>query len=135
MLVRRYGATIQSVAPNFDAHAMNEVGFLREGGWSLPASEFESTYTKGEVHELAAEAEGGVQGEVEAAVLDTLREKLARIEASLGPDEVLLVENEVGKDQPKTRSTQTTNVIGTENRLRFQFTIDPPLRVAVWRRS
>jgi len=114
---------------------MNEVGFLREGGWSLPVSEFESTYRKGEVRELTAEAEGDVQGEVEAAVLASLREQLAGVEASLGPDEVLLVENEPGKDQPKTRSTQTTTVVGHENRLRFQYTVDPPLRVAVWRRS
>jgi hypothetical protein len=135
MLVRRYGATIQSVVPNFDAHAMNEVGFLREGGWSLPVGEFESAYVKGEVHELSADAEGGVQGEVEAAVLDSLREKLARIQAGLGSDEVLMVENEPSKDQPKTRSTQTTSVVGTENRLYFQYTVDPPLRVAIWRRS
>jgi hypothetical protein len=135
MLVRRYGTTIQSVAPNFDAHAMNEVGFLRESGWSLPVSEFESKYVKGEVHELSAQAEGGVQAEVEAAVLNALGEKLAGVEASLGAEQVLLIENEPGRDQPKTRSTQTTNVIGPENRLYFQYTIDPPLRVAVWRRS
>ena len=134
MIVRRYGATIQQVSPNFDAHAMNEVGFLRGGGFSVARDEFEATWDRGQAHELTAEAAGDVQNQVEEAVLRTLRDELASLEASLADGEVLLVESEPGKDQPKTRSTQSTQVVGTENRLHFTYAIDPPLRVAVWRR-
>lgn len=134
MIVRRYGSTIQQVSPNFDARAMNEVGFLRESGFSMPRDEFEQAYERGAAHELAADAAGDVQGEVEEAVLKTLREELASLEASLADGEVLLIENEMGVDQAKTRGAQTTQVVGGENRLHFTYSIDPPLRVAVFRR-
>jgi hypothetical protein len=132
MIVRRYGSTVQRVTPNFDAHAMNEVGFLREGSWSMPVAEFESKYAKGQVHELSAESAGDVQAEVENAVLNELHDKLVGIEKALGQGALLMVENQPGKDQPKTRSTQSTRVAGTDNRLHFQYSIDPPLRVSVW---
>lgn len=133
MIVRRYGATVQEVVPNFDARAMTEVGFLRQSGFSMPRSEFEQAYERGEAHELSADAAGDVQGDVEEAVLTELREKLAALEAGLRDGEVLLIENEPGVDQPKTRGTQATQVVGVENRLHFTYTIDPPLKVAVWR--
>ncbi len=135
MIVRRYGSTIQNVTPNFDARAMNEVGFLRDGSFNLPAADFESEWTGSEPHLLSASAEGDVQGDVEERVLTELREKLAALEAKLADGEVLYVENEVGKDQAKTRGTQTTKVVAGENRLYFAYTIDPPLRVSVWRRK
>ena len=40
MIAKRYGTKIQSVTPNFDARAMNEIGFQRDNEWSLPADEF-----------------------------------------------------------------------------------------------
>lgn len=135
MIVRRYGSTIQEVTPNFDARAMTEVGFLRGGGFSVPTTEFEADWSRGEVHELAATAEGDVQGEVEEQVLARLSEQLEQVQTKLADGEVLLIENEPGKDPPKTRGTQVTKVVGAENRLYFTYTIDPPLRVSVWRRA
>lgn len=133
MIVRRYGVTMQRVTPNFDAHAMNEIGFLRDGGWSLPAKEFETDYERGEVHELTARAQGDVQGAVEEAVLSSLEEQLTGLQTKLGDGEVLVIENQPGTDQAKTRGSQTTLVVEGENRLRFEYNIDPPLRVSVWR--
>jgi hypothetical protein len=41
----------------------------------------------------------------------------------------------VGKDQAKTRGTQATKVVATENRLFFTYTIDPPLRIGIHRKK
>jgi hypothetical protein len=133
MIVRRYGNTVLNVTPNFDARAMNEVGFLRDGSWSLPTSEFEASYERGEEHALTAQAEGDVQDEVEETMLEDLRRQLDAVEAGLAEGEVLRIESEQGRDYPKTRGNQTTLVVGVENRLRFTYEIEPPLRVAVWR--
>lgn len=133
MIVRRYGVTMQRVTPNFDANAMNEIGFLRDGGWSRAAKEFEADYERGAVHELTARAHGDVQGAVEEAVLRDLEEQLEGLAAKLAAGEVLLVENQPGQDQAKTRGAQTTLVVEGENRLRFEYVIDPPLRVSIWR--
>jgi hypothetical protein len=46
---------------------------------------------------------------------------------------VVVIESEQGKDYPKTREKTTTQVVGNENRLHFERTIDPPLRVALYR--
>jgi hypothetical protein len=45
-----------------------------------------------------------------------------------------MIESEQGVDYPKTRHTQTTQGGGHANRLYFRFTVEPPLRVAVYRK-
>ena len=66
-------------------------------------------------------------------LLHSLREQLLALEAAAG-DGVVVVQSEQGVDYPKTRHTQTTQVVGGANRLYFRFTVEPPLRVAVYRR-
>ncbi|HEX6134893.1 MAG TPA: hypothetical protein VFZ24_13085 [Longimicrobiales bacterium] len=134
MIAKRYGTKVQSVKPNFDARAMNEIGFQRDNEWSEPAEEFFETYEKVETHELTAAAEGDVQGAAEEKLLESLESQLLAVAKTVGDGGVLLVESEQGVDYPKTRHTQTTQVVGSENRLYFRFTVEPPLRVAVYRK-
>jgi hypothetical protein len=134
VIVRRYGSNVLSVTPNFDARAMTEIGFTRDGRLSIPADEFERDYYRLGGHELTARTEGTVQGEVEEAALAALTEQLNRVAAELQDGQVLLIENEPGKDLPKTRGTQTNLVERGENRLRFEYTVDPPLRVGIHQR-
>ena len=134
MIAKRYGTKIQSVTPNFDARAMNEIGFQRDNEWSASADEFFAAYEKVETHELTAAAEGEVQGEAEEKLLHALQEQLGAVAKSVGEGGVLLIESEQGTDYPKTRHTTTNHVVGNENRLFFRFTVEPPLRVAVYRR-
>jgi hypothetical protein len=134
MIVRRYGSSVLSVVPNFDSRAMTEIGFNRDGRLTIPTEEFQRTYERAQGHELTAQAEGTVQGDVEEAVLASLSEQLHRLAGELKPEELLLIENEPGVDQAKTRGTQTTTVEAGENRLRFGYVVDPPLKVGVYRR-
>ena len=134
MIAKRYGSKVQSVTPNFDARAMNEIGFQRDNEWSLATDEFAETYEKVETHELTAAAEGEVQGEAEEKLLESLLEQLLAVEKTVGDGGVLMIESEQGTDYPKTRHTQTNQVVGHENRLYFRFTVEPPLRVAVYRK-
>ncbi|HSK21491.1 MAG TPA: hypothetical protein VK912_20215 [Longimicrobiales bacterium] len=134
MITKRYGSKVQSVTPNFDARAMNEIGFQRDNEWSLATDEFSETYEKLETHELTAAAEGEVQGEAEEKLLESLLEQLLAVEKTVGDGGVLMVESEQGTDYPKTRHTQTNQLVGHENRLYFRFTVEPPLRVAVYRK-
>lgn len=133
MIVRRYGTTVHSVQPDFDANAMNEIGFRRDNAWSMPADAFLAGYERTESHELTAVKEGPVQSECEAALLRSLHEQLMAVHDAAG-DGVLLVESEQGTDYPKTRHTQSTHVVEDENRLHFRYRVEPPLRVAVYRR-
>lgn len=133
MIVRRYGATVQSVDPNFDSRAMNEIGFQKNGAWSKPWDEFQGGYERKGGHELTCRAEGDVQHVAEDQVLCDLRDQLKGVEEKLGPGEVLLIESEAGKDYPKTREKQRTLVVGAENRLHFERTIEPPLRVGIYK--
>jgi len=135
MIVRRFGSTVQSVEPDFDSRAMTEIGFRRTSALSLPAEEFLAQYERVDGRELTAEAEGDVKDEAEQAVLASLRAKLEALEAELGEGYVLLVENEVGKDYPKTRDRTKTLVVAGTNRLHFTWTIDPPLKLGVYRRK
>ena len=134
MIAKRYGTKIQSVTTNFDARAMNEIGFQRDHEWSIATDEFDDAYEKVETHELTAAAEGDVQGETEEKLLVSLLEQLNAVAKTVGEDGVLLIESEQGVDYPKTRHTQTNQVVSGENRLYFRFTVEPPLRVAVYRR-
>jgi len=131
MILRRYGSKVSSVAPNFDSRAMTEVGFTRDGQVSIETAEFEAGWERVAGHELTAQARGDVQGDVEDAVLESLNRQLNELLASLANGQALYIENATGVDQPKTRGRQNTVVVEAENRLVFEYTIDPPLRVAV----
>lgn len=134
MIVRRYGSTVQSVSPNFDPRAMTEIGFLRTSDLSIPTEEFLTRYERVGERALVATAEGDVKVEVEQAVLDGLLEQIQAALADLAPGQLLLVESEPGRDYPKTRDRTTTVVVGgIENRLHFTWTVDPPLRLGVYR--
>jgi hypothetical protein len=132
MILRKYGNTVHSVDPNFDSRAMNEIGFQKNGKLSLSTDEFEQQYRRRAGHELTASADGLVQHECEDKVLNSLREQLQKLEANLEDGNVLLIESEQGKDYPKTREKQRTIVVGTENKLHFERTVDPPLKVGVY---
>ncbi|CAN5783049.1 hypothetical protein BH23GEM10_BH23GEM10_13150 [soil metagenome] len=132
MIAKAYGATLHSVEPNFDSRAMNEVGFRRDNEWSMALDEFLAAHDKMETHELTAATEGDVQGEAEAALLSSLQDQLMATVDAAG-DGVVVIESEQGVEYPKTRHTQTTQVVGGANRLYFRFTIEPPLRVSVYR--
>ena len=134
MLLRRYGTTMQSVVPNFDPRAMTEISFRRDREHSMPVEEFEQSYTKVREESLEGESEGPVQTEAEAALLDHLQERLEELLASLGNDEVLLVESEQGVDYPKLRDRKQGIIVEGENRLYFHWRVDPPLRVGIYRR-
>lgn len=134
MIVRRYGSTVQSVEPNFDSRAMTEIGFQRSSALSIPTEEFLATYEKEEERAFTAAAEGDVKDEAEAALLAQLLAQLRALEAEVGEDRLLLIESQPGQDYPKTRDKTTTTVVGYENRLHFSWTIEPPLRVGVYRR-
>jgi hypothetical protein len=132
MIFKKYGNSYHSVTPNFDSRAMTEVGFQKSSEQSVPVLEFEAQYERVEVRELNAEAEGDVQDHVEKQMLERLRAQLIELEQSVA-DNVLVIENEQGKDYPKTREKQTTRVVGSDNRLFFQRSIEPPLRVGIYR--
>lgn len=130
--MKRYGAQLHSVTPNFDARAMNEIGFQKSGERSLPADEFESSYQQTGVHELVAAAEGDVQMVVEKAVLDSLAEQLDKLGAQLAEGEIMVVESEQGRDYPKLHEKMSTVVVAGQNRLYFERTVDPPLRIGIY---
>jgi len=132
MILRRYGSNVQSVRPNFDARAMTEIGFMRTPDIQMAADEFETAYDRLDVRELSATANGDVQGEVEEAVLAQLSDQLSALEHEQADKRVLVVENRPGLDPPKTRCTQTTRVVEGTNKLHFEYTIEPPLKVGVY---
>jgi hypothetical protein len=133
VIVRQYGTKVHSVVPNFDANAMTEIGFRRDGDWSLDTEEFLAAYEKLEAHDLTAAAEGEVQSETEAALLHSLQEQLLAVAEAAG-DGVAFIESQQGTDYPKTRHSQTTQVVEGANRFYFRFRVEPPLRVAIYRK-
>ncbi|HET9984602.1 MAG TPA: hypothetical protein VFQ38_13480 [Longimicrobiales bacterium] len=133
MIVRRFGSSVGSVVPAFNALALTEIVFARAPGLSMPATEFFESYERVGEKELRAETEGDVQLTAEEQLLDRLRAELEAAEAALGPGEVLLIESEPGRDYPKTREHTDTLVVEGENRLYFHWRVDPPLRVGIFR--
>jgi hypothetical protein len=133
LIAKQYGTKVQSVEINFDAHAITEIGFRRDNEWSMPTEEFFASYEKLESHELTAAAEGDVQSETEESLLRGLEQQLRAVEQSVG-DGVLFIESEQDTDYPKTRHRQVTTVEEGDSRLSFQFTVEPPLKVAVYRK-
>ena len=134
MILRKYGKSYHSVTPNFDSRAMTEIGFQKSGEQSLEVPEFEAAYERLEGRELTAVAEGTVQDQVEKDMLEGLRKQLVDLEEGLDDNAVVVIESEQGKDYPKTREKTTNAVVGNENKLHFQRYIEPPLRVAVYRK-
>jgi hypothetical protein len=112
---------------------MTEVGFQKSGEQSVPTAEFDQQYELAATRELTASAEGDVQDRVEKELLESLRTQLVELERSAGDKSVLVIASEAGKDYPKSREKQTMKVVGHDNKLHFQRSIEPPLRVAVYR--
>ena len=135
MMFRRYGTSFQSVDLNFDSKALNEVGFRRNHQESIPSEDFETGFPKLSTHELLAEAEGDVQDHTEQVLLDRLQEQGEKLIEGLSDGEFLVIENEQGHDYPKTRQQTSNVIVEGENKLHFDYTIAPALRVAVHSRG
>ena len=117
MILRRYGATIQSVESNFDSKAFTEIGFRRDHVYSGSADDFLARHERISEHVLEAESEGAVQDEVESVMLQQLLEQLLKLDGELADDEFVVVEGEQGQDYPKTRTQQKNVIVDGENRL------------------
>ena len=133
MIFRRYGNAYHTVELNFDSKALNEIGFRRDRVDSISVEDFQACVQVAK-HELVADAEGSVQDETEQMLLDRLKEKLLGLDRGLGPGELLVVENEQGNDWPKTRQQTSNVIVQGENRLYFNYSVAPAMRVTVWRR-
>jgi len=133
MLFKRYGTSYQSVEMDFDAKALNDIGFRRDRQRSMPLDDLGAQYHAIETVELTAEAEGVVQYETKQTLLDRLREKLLALQERAPEGGILVVENESGHDYPKTRQATRNVVKEGENRLYFEYTMAPPLRVTLYR--
>lgn len=133
MILRRYGTSFHSVTPNFNPSAMTEVGFQRDHEHSVGVEEFEGAYVSvGDPVEIGAEANGEVQKDVEAKVLQIMEEALLAKANDLSEGQVLLILN--GKDdQPKTRERRENVIVDGENRFHFRWWVEPPLRVQVFK--
>jgi hypothetical protein len=135
MLLRRLGSTFHSVTPTFDSRALSEISFRKNGTYSVPAEEFEQLYRKVSEEAIGGEAEGSVQSAVEDELLRRLEADVADRLSRLPDDEVLVVENEQGVDYPKVRDKKRGTIVQGENRLHFEWRIDPPLRLGHYRRA
>ena len=133
MILKRYGRTYHSVEPNFNPAGMTEIGFQRDRAFSMAADEFDQAYERLTEDELRAEAEGSVQRETEQVLLRKLEEALAGRLGALDDGQVLVVTNGAG-DWPKTREERKVAPEDLHNGLRFRWWVDPPLKVAVYRR-
>ena len=130
----RYGANYQSVSFEFEAKALNEVGFRRDRESSFPVEELAEKYEMIEMVEMTAEAEGDVQSETEQLLLDRLEEKAQVAVDSLPEGGIAVIGNERGgRDQPKPRQTIGNVIVEGENRLHFTYHIDPALRIELYR--
>jgi len=131
MIFRRYGTSYQSVDMDFDAKALNDVAFRRNRLKAIPVDELESSYVTVKTVELVAVAQGMVQYQTKQDLLDRLQAQIEELQGRLPDGGILVVENEQGHDYPKTRQ-QTKNVVEEgENRLYFDYSMAPPLRVSV----
>jgi hypothetical protein len=132
VILKRYGARLQSVDLHFDPIALNEIGFRKSNDYSVKADEFDAQYQLVDTRDLTASAEGRVQNEAEAAVLASLEEQVESLRTGLRNGQILVVESEAGRDYPKVREKVTTHVVEGENRLHFLRTVDPPLRIGIY---
>jgi hypothetical protein len=135
MLVRKYGDSYHTVDLAFDSKALNEISFRRNREQSWPAGEFEAAHRLDETFELVADAEGDVQDHTEQQLLDRLEAQIRELAAGLGEGQLLVIENEQGPGYPKTRQRTSNVLVEGENRLRFSYTIAPPLKVSRYTRG
>ena len=135
MILRRYGKRYLRVEPVFNARALTEIAFRGDREHAMDVEEFERLYRRTATHRLSPRATGDVQDETETQLLTRLLEELREIAGSLGPDELLVVENGPGPDYPKTRQRASSVVAGYENRIRFEYFLAPPLRLATYTRK
>lgn len=133
MIFRKYGVSFQSIELNFDSKALNEVGFRRNHQRSIWADTFRLEYELVETREIVAEAEGDVQDQTEQQLLDKLERAVDALSSDLEEGEVLVIENEQGRDYPKTKQQTSNVIVDGENRLHFFYTIAPPLRIGRYR--
>ena len=134
MLLRRFGTAFHSVTPSFDSRALSEISFRRNGTLSIPVDEFERTYRKVSEEAIAGEAEGSVQSTVEDELLRKLEADVADRLSRLSEGDLIVVENEQGVDYPKVRDKKRGTIVEGENRLHFEWRVDPPLRLGQYRR-
>jgi len=131
MILRRYGNAYHSVATNFNPTAINEIGFMRDRAFSVPAADFEARYEALEKGELVAEADAEVQRHAERDLLRNLERAVAQWVERLEPGQVLVVHN--GRDDwPKTRERREAVIVEGENRFHFHWWVDPPLKVGIY---
>ncbi len=135
MIFKRYGTTVQSVGPHFKAAALNEIGFRRDRERVLDAEAFDVEYERVATHELTADAEGNVQDHTEQLMLDRLEARLLEVEAGLDPECILVVEDGDGHGYPKTHQQTRNVIVEGENRLHFQYSMAPALRMGVYRKK
>lgn len=135
MIYRRYGTAYQSVDIDFDAKALNDIGFRRNRVSVIRVDEFDGAYAPIKTLELAAEAEGFVQYETKQVLLDRLREQLEGAVADLPDGGIVVVDNEAGHDYPKTRQDTRSAVEVGQNRLHFVYSMSPALRITLYRRG
>ncbi len=135
MIVRKYGANIESVEIAFDSNALNEIAFRKSQAFSMSADEFHARYVRLQEYSLTSDAEGHVHGETEQALLDGLEAQIGEIEDVLEEGELLMVDSRPGVDYPQTRGRQKNIIVEGENRLYFYASVDPPLRMVRYRKS
>lgn len=133
MILKRYGARLHSVQPDFDSRALTEIGFRRDRRLSVGADDFAEGYEAMETLELSADADGPVHDQAEQELLRNLEGALRRVEADAG-EGVVVIESAQGVDYPKTRDRKQNQIREGRNRLYFHWTVDPPLRVGIFRR-
>ena len=131
---RLYGNTYQSVTFEFEGKALTEVGFRRDRERSLTPEALETEYELIETVLLTSEASGDVQSETEQLLLDRLLDKGRAAAERLPEGGISIVENERGGgDQPKPRQKISNVIVEGENKLHFDYHIDPPLRISLYR--
>ena len=131
---RRYGSAYHSVTFEFEGKALTEVGFRRDHEDSFPVAELDDRFELIETVHLASEAEGDVQSETEQLLLDRLLQKGRAAAQRLPKGGVAIVENERGgRDQPRPKQKISNVVVQGENRMHFQYVIEPPLRISLYR--
>lgn len=134
MLLRRYGKKIQSVEPNFQPNALTEIAFTRTDDFHEEADAFQEQWQLAASHEVSGSTDGDVKTEVERALLEDLLGQIDAVVAEASDGEVVLVENALGQDHPKLRDATKGRVVEGQNRLHFTYTVDPPIRLGVYRR-
>src|SRR5687768_473708 len=111
MITKRYGKKIETVTPDFNPAAMNEISCRRDNAWSEEVEAFNEAYERTGEQNLTASSEGDMQKDVESTLLSTLLGDLRALEAAQPEGSVLMVENESGVDYPRLHSTQRTIVV------------------------